>query len=122
MTELSVGDPSRKIVEMIFNKACMNSSTPPKKVRTVFKVNISPERLERFEKYREMVKEKACEQNPRHPRSIVDGNELLRFYGTTMRCSCQGKSLQKVKYLCNDPSCSVCQIIQFNFDTELMLS
>ncbi|XP_028758459.1 uncharacterized protein LOC114717486 isoform X2 [Neltuma alba] len=115
--ELSIGDPSRKIVEMIFHKAWMNTSTPQKKVRTVFKVSISPEMLERFENYREVVKKKACEQNPRHPRSIVDGNELLRFYGTTMRCF-QGKSVQKVKYLCNDPSCSVCQTIQFNFDTE----
>ncbi|KAI9074702.1 hypothetical protein K1719_043356 [Acacia pycnantha] len=116
--ELIIGDPSRKIVEMIFDKAWMNTSTPQKKVKKVFKVIVSPEMLDRFEKYREMVKEKACEENPRHPRSIVDGNELLRFYGTTMRCCCQGKSVPKVKYLCNDPSCSVCQIIQFNFDTE----
>ncbi|XP_054799254.1 uncharacterized protein LOC129303764 [Prosopis cineraria] len=121
--ELSVEDPSRKIVEMIFHKAWMKtSSTPLRKARAVFKVSISPEMLARFEKYREMVKKKACEeQNPRHPRSIVDGNELLRFYGTTMKCCCfhGKKSVQKVKILCNDQSCSVCQIIQFNFDTQL---
>ncbi|TKY57374.1 hypothetical protein E2542_SST21822 [Spatholobus suberectus] len=115
--ELSVGDPSRKIVEMIFQKAWFNTSKPLKKVRTVLRVSYSEEVLERFEKYRENVKKVASEQYPRHPRSTVDGNELLRFYGTTMRCF-QGKSAKKVYDLCKDPSCYLCQIIQFNFNTR----
>ncbi|KAK7299963.1 hypothetical protein RJT34_10794 [Clitoria ternatea] len=113
--ELSIEDPSRKIVEMIFQKAWMNTSKPLRKVRTVLRVSYSAEVLERFEKYRENVKKNACEQYPRHPRSTVDGNELLRFYGTTMRCF-QGKSARKIYDLCKDPSCSLCQIIQFNFN------
>ncbi|KAH1092669.1 hypothetical protein GLYMA_14G016100v4 [Glycine max] len=115
--ELSVGDPSRKIVEMIFQKAWFNKSKPVKKVRTVLRVSYSEEVLERFEKYREYVKKVASEQNPRNPRSAVDGNELLQFYGTTMRCF-QGKSAKKVHDLCKDPSCYLCQIIQFNFNTR----
>ncbi|CAK8538893.1 unnamed protein product [Lathyrus sativus] len=108
--ELGDGDPSRKIVEMIFQKASMNTSRHPRKVRTVLRVRYSEEVFERFEKYREKVKK----EYPRHPRSAVDGNELLRFYVTTMRCF-QGK---KVCDLCNDPSCCFCRIIQFNFDEE----
>ncbi|KAL5125913.1 hypothetical protein HKD37_02G006040 [Glycine soja] len=104
LQELSVGDPSRKIVEMIFQKAWFNTSKPMKKVRTVLR-------------YKEYVKKVASEQNPRHPRSTVDGNELLRLYGTTMICF-QGKSSKKVHDLCKDPSCYLCQIIQFNFNTR----
>ncbi|KAL2316674.1 hypothetical protein Fmac_030550 [Flemingia macrophylla] len=114
--ELSVGDPSRKIVEMIFQKAWSNTSKPLKKVRKVLRVRYSEEVHEKFEKYRENVKKVASEQCPRHPRSTVDGNELLRFYGTTVRCF-QGKSPKKVYDLCKDPSCYLCQIIQFNFNT-----
>ncbi|KAL5101222.1 hypothetical protein RYX36_005549 [Vicia faba] len=108
--ELGIGDPSRKIVEMIFQKASMNTLKHSRKVRTVLRVRYSEHVLERFEKYREEVKK----QYPKHPRSTVDGNELLRFYVTTMRCF-QGK---KVHDLCEDSSCCFCQIIQFNFDTE----
>lgn len=115
--ELIVGDPSRKIVEMIFQKAWLNTSKPLKKVRTVLRVRYSEEVYEKFEKYRDYVKRVASEQYPRHPRSTVDGNELLRFYGTTMRCF-HGKSVKKVHDLCKDPSCYLCQIIQFNFNTR----
>lgn len=117
MAELGIGDPSRKIVEMIFQKAWMNNSKPLRKVKTVLKVRYSAQVLEKFEKYRENVKKNACEQCPRHPRSIVDGNELLRFYVTTMKCF-QGKPVKKVSDLCKDPSCRLCQIIQFRFDSE----
>ncbi|XP_020206543.1 uncharacterized protein LOC109791641 [Cajanus cajan] len=115
--ELSVGDPSRKIVEMIFQKAWLNTSKPLKRVRTVLRVRYSEEVHEKFEKYREYVKKVASEQYPRHPRSTVDGNELLRFYGTTVRCF-PGKSTKKVHDICKDPSCYLCQIIQFNFNTR----
>ncbi|XP_058742891.1 uncharacterized protein LOC131615753 isoform X2 [Vicia villosa] len=108
--ELGVGDPSRKIVEMIFQKAWMNTSKHSRKVRTVLRVRYSEQVLERFEKYREKVKK----EYPRHPRSTVDGNELLRFYVTTMRCF----QRKKVCDLCEDPSCCFCRIIQFNFDEE----
>ncbi|KAL1307370.1 hypothetical protein HN51_049324 [Arachis hypogaea] len=112
--ELSVGDPSRKIVEMIFQKAWMNTSKPLRKIKTVLRVSYSEQVLERFEKYRENVKKNADEQ---HPRSTVDGNELLRFYATTVRCF-QGKAVKKVHDLCKDLSCCLCQTIQFNFNTE----
>ncbi|XP_019460551.1 PREDICTED: uncharacterized protein LOC109360258 [Lupinus angustifolius] len=116
--ELSIEEPSRKIVEMIFEKAWMNISKQLKNVRTVLRVSYSAEVLERFEKYREKVKKNACLRYPRHPRSTVDGNELLRLYGTTMRCFHGNNSAKKVYDFCKDPCCCLCQIIQFNFNVE----
>lgn len=95
----------------------MNTSKPLRKIKTVLRVSYSAEVLERFEKYREKVKKHANEQHPRHPRSTVDGNELLRFYATTVSCL-HGKSVKKVYDLCKDPSCCLCRIIQFNFNIE----
>ncbi|KAM7498963.1 hypothetical protein LguiA_023377 [Lonicera macranthoides] len=114
--ELEIGNPSRNIIEMIFRAA----STPPlrhykKKIKRVLRVNNSMEALERFENYREYVKNKPYEQYRRNPRSMVDGNELLQFYSTTMTC-CRGKQY-RVSKLCEDASCRVCRIIHSGFNT-----
>ncbi|KAM7251357.1 hypothetical protein ACFE04_023240 [Oxalis oulophora] len=114
--ELVLGDPSRNIVEMIFHRASENPSNPSRKIKKILKVKNSIEILERFEKYRDEVKKKAYEQCKTHPRSMVDGNEVLRFYGTTMTC-CSLKSKQ-ISELCKDPFCRVCRLIQSNFNTE----
>ncbi|KAG8658305.1 uncharacterized protein LOC122723346 [Manihot esculenta] len=114
--ELKMGDPARNITEMIFQRASTYPSKPSRKIQKVLRVKNSIEILERFEKYREKVKESAYKQQKTHPRSIVDGNELLRFYGTTMSC-CSEKSM-RVSELCKDPTCRVCRMIQSNFDTE----
>ncbi|KAL5737491.1 hypothetical protein ACOSP7_030252 [Xanthoceras sorbifolium] len=114
--KINIGDPSRKIIETIFQKALMDPSKPPRKIKRVLKVKNSVEILERFEKYREKVKKKAYEEyNKRHPRSSVDGNEVLRFYGTVMTC---GERPTQVSELCKDPFCRVCRIIQSNFDSR----
>ena len=97
----------------------MNPSKPLSRIRRVLRVNNSIETLERFEKYRENVKKKAKERYVKHPRSMVDGNELLRFYGTTMAC-CNGEST-RVPELCKDSTCGVCRLIQSDFDTEYRL-
>lgn len=83
----------------------------------VLKVKHPVEILERFEKYREKVKKKAYVQYTGHPRSTVDGNELLRFYGTVITC---GERLTQVSDPCKDPFCRVCRIIQSNFHTEYL--
>ncbi|KAG8386044.1 hypothetical protein BUALT_Bualt03G0108100 [Buddleja alternifolia] len=111
--ELENGDPSRNIIEMIFRGS---SANPTKKIKRVIKVNNSPDILEKFEKYRETVKTISCEHHKIHPRSTVDGNELLQFYGTTMRCC--GKKTHQVSELCRDPTCRVCRIIQSGFNTS----
>lgn len=100
---------------MIFRAA---STHPPrhykKKIKRVLSVNNSMEALERFENYREYVKNKAYEQYRRNPRSMVDGNELLQFYSTTMTC-CRGKQYG-LSELCKDAICRVCRIIHSGFN------
>ncbi|XP_050217280.1 uncharacterized protein LOC126668107 [Mercurialis annua] len=116
-SELELGDPSRNIIEMIFQKASTNPSNALSRIERVLRVKNSFETLAKFEKYRDNVKQIAYQQHQMaHPRSIVDGNELLRFYGTTM--SCCGEQTMRVSEICRDLSCRVCKTIQCNFDTE----
>ncbi|KAL6313857.1 hypothetical protein AAG906_010276 [Vitis piasezkii] len=113
--ELSVEDSSRNVIEMIFRAAATSPSRDSRKIERILRVKHSSEILERFEKYRD-DKKKAYEQHKRHPRCVVDGNELLQFYGTQMNCCSQ--KLNRVIELCKDFTCQVCRIIQSGFDTE----
>ncbi|KAK9269718.1 hypothetical protein L1049_001496 [Liquidambar formosana] len=97
--ELNVGDPSGNIIEMIFQAASTNPSKQSREIKRILRVKNLFEVLER-----------------RHPRSMVDGNELLRFYSTTMTC-CTGKP-NWVSELCKESTCGVCRTIQSNFDME----
>ncbi|MBA0783531.1 hypothetical protein Gotri_001230 [Gossypium trilobum] len=117
LSELNVGDPSRNIIELIFQRASMDpsKSKPSWKIKRVLKVKNSIEVLKRFEDYREKVIKKANQQHERHPRSTIDGNELLLFYGTTMACCRKPKPVPE---LCKDPSCRACRIIHSRFDME----
>ena len=103
---------------MIFRGAA--AATSPSrdcwKIERILKVKHSSEALERFEKYREMVKKKVYKQHKRHPRCDVDGNEMLQFYGTQMNCCSQNPN--KVSELCKDFACQVCRIIQSGFEPE----
>ncbi|KAF8409694.1 hypothetical protein HHK36_005773 [Tetracentron sinense] len=114
--ELNIGNPSRNIIEMIFRTASVRSSKHARKIERVLRVKNSMETLERFEEYREMVKKRACGQYWMHPRSVVDGNELLRFYDTTINC-CSRKT-NKVSEVCLNSMCAVCRMIQSGFDMD----
>ncbi|XXG63362.1 hypothetical protein AAC387_Pa05g1573 [Persea americana] len=116
-SELDKGDTSRNIVEMIFRSALMNPEKQNKKIERVLKVMNSPEMLQRFEEYRETVKKRARGLCRRNPRSMVDGNELLMFYATSMSCCCSRKA-QKILALCENHICGACRIIQSGFETE----
>ncbi|XP_057473995.1 uncharacterized protein LOC130762336 [Actinidia eriantha] len=118
-TELNIGDSSRDIVEMIVQSASTSLSNHCRKTKKVLRVNNSVEMVEGFEKYREMVKKRACEQQKRHLRSTVDGNELLQFYGTTMNC-CSGEPIKALSEACKDQTCRVCRIIQSGFNTAYL--
>ncbi|KAK9269635.1 hypothetical protein L1049_001412 [Liquidambar formosana] len=116
-TELNMEEPSRNIIETIFQKATTNPSEKPRKIQRVIRVKNSSEILERFENHRIIVKKEACEQYESHPRIIVDGNELLLFYGTIMTCCSDDPGLV-ISKLCEEPSCGVCRAIQSNFGTK----
>lgn len=73
----------------------------------------SEEVVAKFERYRREVM--SWRSSKEHSRSIVDGNEVLQFYGTTMSCSSsRNRVLSK---LCTDSGCRACRVIQSGFDT-----
>lgn len=118
---MEIGDPSRKIIEIIFKKASMDPARPASsRIKSVLRVKNSIQTHKRFEKHREKVKTMAYEGYRKHPRSMVDGNELLKFYGTTMACRSQRS--KRVSELCKNPTCRVCRTLQSHFGIEHALS
>ncbi|XP_074298493.1 uncharacterized protein LOC141629373 [Silene latifolia] len=113
VTEVHEGDSTRKIIEMIF---LTGWSRPMNQIsiQRILKVHNPETKLAYFEEYREMVKIRAHRANhsKKHPRCLADGNELLRFYGTTLACSL-GKN--KTSNLCNLQTCNVCCILRHGF-------
>ena len=103
MTELVEGDSSRKIVEMICRTSLMMKTEENYCDSTimdkVLKVHNTNKTLARFEDYRESVKIRASNLPNKHPRCLADGNELLRFYATTLSCSLGTTSTEDRPYL-----------------------
>lgn len=115
VTELVEGDSSRKIVEIICRTNFLKSENNGNRIERVFKVHNMQKTLAGFEEYREMVKIKASKLSKKHPRCLADGNELLRFYGTTLACSL---GLNGSSSLCISQKCSVCRIIRNGFSAK----
>ncbi|XP_042487108.1 uncharacterized protein LOC122067348 [Macadamia integrifolia] len=115
VTELVEGDSSRKIVEIICRASLLKSENNCGRIERVLKVHNMQKTLGRFEEYREMVKIKASKLPKKHPRCLADGNELLRFYGTTVACSL---GVNGSSNLCVSEKCSVCWIIRHGFSTN----
>ncbi|MQL68151.1 hypothetical protein Taro_000426 [Colocasia esculenta] len=115
VTELVEGDSSRKIVEIICRTSWLKSESHCGRIERVLKVHNMQRTLARFEEYREMVKLRASKLPKKHPRCLADGNELLRFYGTTLACSL---GMNGSSSLCTSERCSVCRIIRHGFSTR----
>ncbi|KAJ8763604.1 hypothetical protein K2173_003076 [Erythroxylum novogranatense] len=115
VTELVEGDSSRKIVEIICRASWLKSENHCGRIERVLKVHNMQKTLARFEEYREMVKIKASKLPKKHPRCLADGNELLRFYGTTLACSL---GLNGSSSLCVSDKCCVCRIIRNGFSAK----
>ncbi|KAM7504109.1 hypothetical protein LguiB_003013 [Lonicera macranthoides] len=115
VTELLEGDSSRKIVEIICRSSWLKTENHCGRIEKVLKVHNMQKTLARFEEYRETVKNKASKLPKKHPRCIADGNELLRFYGTTISCSL---GMNASSSLCVSDRCSVCRIIRNGFTTK----
>ncbi|XP_044491515.1 uncharacterized protein LOC123215469 [Mangifera indica] len=115
VTELVEGDSSRKIVEIICQTSWLKSENHCGRIERVLKVHSMQKTLAQFEEYREMVKIKASKLPKKHPRCIADGNELLRFYGTTVACSL---GLNGCSSLCISEKCCVCRIIRHGFSVK----
>lgn len=115
MSELIEGESSRKIVEMICGISSSTSQNNNLHIETVLKVHNTQNTLAEFEDYRETVKIKASKIQKRHPRCLADGNEVLRFYGTSIACSLGSNSSSS---LCAKVNCGVCQILKHGFTVE----
>ncbi|KAG4960881.1 hypothetical protein HKD37_13G037987 [Glycine soja] len=115
VTELVEGDSSRKIVEIICRTSWLKSENQCGRIERVLKVHNMQKTLARFEEYRELVKIKASKLPKKHPRCLADGNELLRFYGTTVACSL---GLSGSSSLCLSEKCCVCRIIRNGFSAK----
>lgn len=115
VTELVEGDSSRKIVEIICRTSWLKSENQSGRIERVLKVHNMQRTLARFEEYRETVKIKASKLPKKHPRCLADGNELLRFYGTTVACSL---GVNGSSSLCISEKCCVCRIIRNGFSAK----
>ncbi|KAM7500898.1 hypothetical protein LguiA_025312 [Lonicera macranthoides] len=113
VTELVEGDSSRKIVELIYRTSWSKSNNNNcGGIERILKVHNMQKTIAQFEEHREKVKIKASKLPKKHPRCLADGNELLRFYGTSVECSL---GINGSSSLCTSDRCSVCQIIKHGF-------
>ncbi|XP_051128449.1 uncharacterized protein LOC127249596 [Andrographis paniculata] len=120
VTELVEGDSSRKIVEIICRASCGRSSSNGNDsqcsgIDRILKVHNMQKTIAQFEEHRELVKIKASKLPKKHPRCLADGNELLRFHGSTLECSLGTKASSS---LCKSDTCRVCRILQHGFSTK----
>ncbi|KAK8966818.1 hypothetical protein KSP40_PGU001428 [Platanthera guangdongensis] len=117
VTELEEGEFSRKIVEKICQSSFSYSIYGRRIVMTerILKVHHLQRTLAKFEEYRESVQNRAIKFQHKHARCIADGNELLRFHGTTISCSL---GVNGSSSLCSSTKCNVCQIIRSGFPTK----
>uniref|UniRef100_A0A6N2KXC8 C2H2-type domain-containing protein n=1 Tax=Salix viminalis TaxID=40686 RepID=A0A6N2KXC8_SALVM len=112
VTELVEGNSSRRIVELICRTRWSQSENSCVTIERVLKVNNMQMTLVEFEEHRETVKIKASKLPTKHSRCLADGNELLRFHGTTVACSL---GLNGSSSLCGMEKCGVCRILRHGF-------
>ncbi|KAK4347042.1 hypothetical protein RND71_033381 [Anisodus tanguticus] len=115
VTELVEGDSSRKIVEIICRTSWSKPENNSNGIERILKVHNMQKVLAQFEEYRELVKIKASKLAKKHPRCLADGNELLRFYGTTVECSL---GINNSSSLCTSEKCKVCRILSHGFSIK----
>ncbi|KAL1533318.1 hypothetical protein AAHA92_33216 [Salvia divinorum] len=114
--ELGAEDSSRNIVEIIFKSSWLKKDNPICKIDRILKVQNMQRTIQRFEDYRDAVKIRAtatAAAAKRSARCAADGNELLRFYCSTLTCSLGARGSSS---LCAAiPSCGVCTVIRHGF-------
>ncbi|CAH2077801.1 unnamed protein product [Thlaspi arvense] len=115
VTELVEGDSSRKIVEIICRANWLKIENQGGRIDRILKVHNMHKTLARFEEYRDTVKIRASKLQKKHPRCIADGNELLRFHGTTVACVL---GINGSTSLCSSEKCCVCRIIRNGFSAK----
>nr|XP_016461107.1 PREDICTED: uncharacterized protein LOC107784482 [Nicotiana tabacum] len=115
VSELSPEDSSRNIVEIIFKSSWLKKDNPICKIERILKVHNTKRIIHKFEDYRDAVKLRATVNGKKNPRCAADGNELLRFYCTTLTCSLGAKGTSNLCSSVCTPGCGVCTIIRHGF-------
>ncbi|KAG6388453.1 hypothetical protein SASPL_149879 [Salvia splendens] len=112
--ELGAEDSSRNIVEIIFKSSWLKKDNPICKIDRILKVQNTQRTIQRFEDYRDAVKSRAAAAaTKRSARCAADGNELLRFFSSTLTCSLGARGSSS---LCAAiPACGVCTVIRHGF-------
>ncbi|KAJ7968391.1 C2H2-like zinc finger protein [Quillaja saponaria] len=119
VTLLHEGDSSWQIIETICRTSWCNSDNNSAQIDSVLKVHNSKITLAWFEDYREMVKIKDSRLDNKNPRCQADGNELLKFHGTTVACSL---GVNGSSSLCTLDHCGICQILRHGFSAKKELN
>ncbi|KAF9592932.1 hypothetical protein IFM89_019137 [Coptis chinensis] len=112
VSELGEGEPAMGVLENIFRLGWNHKSVPV--IEKVLRVHNTAKVLYNFEEYREMVQlgaAKMCIAKGKE-RCLADGNEVLGFYGTTLKCHLGYEANSSI---CGHRSCSICSIIGFSF-------
>ncbi|XP_052202229.1 uncharacterized protein LOC127807984 isoform X2 [Diospyros lotus] len=119
VTKLDEGDSSRKIVQMICQTGWLKNGNKFGHIERILKVHNMQKTIAQFEEYREIVKIKASKPQKKHPRCLADGNELMRFHGTTVECPL---GINGSSSLCTSDRCNVCRILRHGFPSKKELS
>lgn len=119
VSELGPEDSSRNIVEIIFKSSWLKKHPSPYKIQRILKIHNTKNTISKFESYRDSIKLKADKLPKNHSRCIADGNELLRFHSTTLKCPL---GLNRSSNLCistqSPQKCNVCDVIKDGFDLD----
>ncbi|KAG0448499.1 hypothetical protein HPP92_004005 [Vanilla planifolia] len=116
VSNLGCEETGRRIVEIIFQSSWLKKQSPLCKIQRILKINNTKKTTNRFEEYRDTVICKARKRGKKQPRCIADGNELLRFHCTSIKCNL---GLHGSTSLCHGASrCNVCSIIRDGFKAD----
>lgn len=113
VVQLERDGSSCKIIQQICKDNLIESRAA--QIECILRVQKKQETFACFEESRDMVRTKAERLQNEHPRCLVDGNELLRFHGTTIACSL---GLNGSSTLCTLEQCGVCQILRHGFSAN----
>ncbi|XP_027192255.1 uncharacterized protein [Cicer arietinum] len=108
-------ESSWQIIKKICEASNVNGERKAIEIECVLKVQNTQETFACFEDCREMIKINVEKLQINHLRCLVDGNEMLRFHGTTIACSL---GVNDFSTLCTLDHCGLCQILRHGFTAK----
>ncbi|XP_019436087.1 PREDICTED: uncharacterized protein LOC109342586 [Lupinus angustifolius] len=116
--QLHKEDSSWQIIEKICQPSYTNSESKVTEIQCVLKVLNHQKTFASFEECREVAMTYAEKlQDNKLSRFLANGNELLRFHGTTIACSL-GMNNGSSNKLCTFDQCGLCHILRHGFSTK----